>query len=231
MVIYKVPILLYHHVAKSGDPAMTVSPDAFRRQIEQLVRPQRRVVSLESWIKTAREIDRHSRRPVVITFDDGSLDTYTEAFPILQRYQIPATLFMVTDWVGQSGFVNWDQLREMTAEGWTIGSHTKSHTYLPELPPSRWEAVVRGSKETLEDKLQRPVTFFSYPIGGYTEELMSCVQKTRYRAPCTPHRGNSFSFHPFRLSRIKMTEVSHPFVLWVKTSGYYEHFKRKKPSH
>ena len=230
MFPYKAPILLYHRVAEQGDPAITVSPRAFRRQAEQLVQTER-VVSLGKWLETEGEDGQRIRRPVMVTFDDGDANIYTEAFPILQRYHLPATLFMVTDWAERPGFVTWSHLREMAKAGWTIGSHTKSHQYLPDLPPSRWEEEIRGSKETLEDKLQRPVTLFSYPVGGYTEEIIACVKSAGYQAACTTNRGSPLSFNPYRLTRIKMTESCHRLVLWVKTSGYYEHFKRTKASH
>ena len=229
MFSYKAPILLYHHVAKEGNPTMTISPRAFRRQIGQLAE-EKRVASLEEWVEADGE-DRRGRRPVMVTFDDGGADVYTEAFPVLQRHHLPATLFMVTDWVERRGFLTWNQLREMTEAGWTIGSHTKSHPYLPDLSPSRWEEEIRGSKETLEEKLQRPVTLFSYPVGGYTEGVMACVKTAGYRAACTTNRGSPFSFNPYRLTRVKMTESCHPLVLWAKTSGYYEQFKRMKASH
>ena len=224
---YKAPILLYHHVSGEGDRTITVSPHAFGRQMEQLAQGGKRVVSLETWLEAGRQF----WRPVAITFDDGGLDTYTEAFPVLQRYRLPAAVFVVTDWVDRPGFLRWGHLREMATAGWTIGSHTKSHSYLPDLPSSKWEEEIRGSKEILEDKLQRPVNLFSYPVGGYTEEIMACVRRAGYRAACTTNRGDFFSFDPYRLTRIKMTEASHPFVVWVKASGHYEHFKRSKPSH
>ena len=248
MFSYKAPILLYHHVAEEGNPTMTVSPRAFGRQIEQLAE-EKRVAPLEEWVEAdgedkrrawrpafgearpSRQRNWRTRRPVMITFDDGFLDVYTQAFPLLQRRRLPATLFMVTDWVGREGFVTWNHLREMAKAGWTIGSHTKSHEYLPDLSPSRWEEEIRGSKETLEDNLQRPVTLLSYPVGGYTQEIIARVRGAGYRAACTTNRGSSFAFHPYRLTRIKMTESSHRLVVWAKTSGYYEYFKRGKRSH
>jgi len=230
-MFYKAPILLYHHVAKRTDPTVTVSPGAFERQIVRLVQGGERVVPFERWVGAFRGEGGIPRRPVIITFDDGYLDTYTEAFPVLRRHRIPATLFIATDWVGRTGYLNWDHLREMAQEGWTIGSHTRSHAYLPDLSRLKWEGEIRGSKEILEEKLQRAVTLFSYPVGGFTEESMAYVQKAGYRAACTTNRGSFLSFHPYRLTRIKMTEATHPLVLWAKTSGYYERFKRAKPSH
>ena len=119
----------------------------------------------------------------------------------------------------------------MADHGWTIGSHTRSHAYLPDLSPSEWKEEIVGSKKVLEEKLKRPVTFFSYPVGGFTEEIMACVVSAGYLAACTTNRGNTRSFHPYRLTRIKMTNESHPLVVWAKTSGFYEHFRREKQSH
>jgi len=209
---------------------MTVSPEAFRRQMEQVAGGER-AVSLKGWVEALREKRRSLGRPVMVTFDDGYLNTYTEAFPVLRRLRMPATLFVATDWVGRRGSLQWEHLREMASQGWTIGSHTKSHAYLPELSPSKREEEIAESKQILEDRLQRPVTLFSYPVGGYTEEIMDAVQRAGYHAACTTNRGNPLLFHLYRLTRIKMTEVSHPWVVWAKTSGYYEHFKRGKPSH
>ena len=231
MSFYKPPILLYHRVAKEGDPTMTVSPTAFRRQVEHVARQKERVIPLDRWVEGILGEGDAVHQPLMITFDDGHLETFTEAFPVLHRHHLSATLFMVTDWIGRDGFLTWGQLQVLADAGWTIGSHTKSHPYLPELSVSKWEEEIRGSKEILEEGLKCPVTLFSYPIGGFTEEMIPYVERAGYRAACTTNRGPSRSLDRYRLTRIKMTESSHPFVLWAKTSGYYEHFKRPKPSH
>jgi peptidoglycan/xylan/chitin deacetylase (PgdA/CDA1 family) len=123
---------------------------------------------LENYLDTN---NKSTAKFAVITFDDGYHDFYTRAFPILQEYRFPATVFLPTDFIGNKKkkltgkeHLTWDQVSELSDRGICFGSHTVTH---PELISLRQEVVeyeLRQSKETIKDKLNKPVDTFSYPF-------------------------------------------------------------------
>lgn len=228
---YQHPILTYHHIgAPEGDPTVTLSGKAFARQMS-LLKTEKRSLRLEELVSSLKSKSRPLPRKVAVTFDDGYQDFYTHAYPCLQECRIPATVFLVTAWIGKRGFLSWEMVREMSQKGVDFGSHTQNHPYLPEVTSrERLEEEIRGSKEILEDRLGKEVSLFSYPVGGFTEEVKEMVRKSGYMGAVTTNRGvPGKARDPYALSRIKMTESSTPsWIFRVKTSGYYEQFKRRK---
>lgn len=227
---YQNPILNYHRVGEEGDPTITVSQGAFVRQMSFLKEADR-LISLKELVSLL-VIDRLALpRKVSVTFDDGTHDNYTNVFPFLRSHQLPVTVFLITEWIGKKGFLSWEEVREMSKEGVEFGSHTKTHAYLPSLPSRKLlEEEIRGSKEILEERLGKEVSLFSYPVGGFTEEIKKMVEEAGYKAAVTTNRGERKAPRDrFALSRIKMTESStSPLIFQVKTSGYYEQFRRRK---
>ncbi len=115
---------------------------------------------------------------LAITFDDGYLDNYSDAAPMLARLGLPACFFVVTGYIGSdcvpwwdeelgipSEWMNWDQVRSLHAQGFEIGAHTMSHLDLGVSVGDVSFAEIAGSKARLEQELGAPVDFFSYPYG------------------------------------------------------------------
>jgi len=231
---YEHPILNYHRVgSREGDPAMTVTQDAFDRQMS-LLASQERAVSLEELVSLLTFRKDPLPKKVAVTFDDGYEDNYTRAFSVLKTHRIPVTIFLVTEWIGKKEFLSWEAVQEMSKEGISFGSHTKTHPYLPSVSSRKiLEEEIRGSRELLEDRLGRSVTLFSYPFGGFTEEAKQLVQEAGYKAAVTSNRGEKGKGRDlYALSRIKMTDASTPPLIFnLKTSGYYEQFKKKKKAY
>jgi len=137
---------------------------------------------------------------------------------------------MVSDYIGKDGFLTLAQLREMQGQGIDIGSHSKTHVYLPDIVDEQrlWNEIF-GSKKELEDKMGRDIKLFSYPVGGYNPKVIDFVKRAGYIGACTTNRGG-YRLNPdvYALRRIKMTEDSdNPWVMWIKLSGIYNLFRRK----
>lgn len=226
---WTVPILAYHRVGESqGDHVPTISPDNFERQLQFIAHRRYQVWDL---VALAEQVQRGTPLPhksAAITFDDGYEETCTVAAPVLRRFGFRATVFVTPTEVGSPGFMTWNQLREVSRNGMTIGSHTLHHTYLPTVSLHVVEHELAESKRLLETQLGKPVEFLSYPIGGFTKEIQAVAQRCGYRAACTTNRGLSrFSDDLYSLRRIKMTDSDrHPLMLAVKLSGYYDLFRR-----
>ena len=105
--------------------------------------------------------------PVALTFDDGYMDAYTAALPILQRYGFRATFYIVSDFVGQPGYMGWGELAGLRDAGMELGSHSVSHPNLTELDSMELTRQIAQSKADLEQKLHIHVNSFCYPSGAY----------------------------------------------------------------
>src|SRR6185503_6003144 len=109
------PILMYHQVLEAPDPrGEQVSPHLFDRQMRQLKKFNYRVIGLEDYVESYKKGVQISRKAVVITFDDGKEDIYTNAFPILKKYDYPAIVFLPAAKIGTPGYLNWHQVKEMS---------------------------------------------------------------------------------------------------------------------
>jgi len=226
---YYPPILAYHRIgALRGDHVPTISAEAFERQLRFLARFRYQVISLQDLvdrISNGRVIPRHC---AVITFDDGYEETVQVASPLLRRFGFPAAVFVTPSEVGRPGFVTWQQVAAMAKDGFAVGNHTMNHSYLPLVEPGRLAEELVDSKRLIEERIGRPVTLFSYPVGGYTTHVQSLLKEAGYVGACTTNRAASVNgIDPFALRRIKITERDgHPLIFWAKVSGYYDLFHR-----
>ena len=153
----QLPILGYHRVGEARpDHVPTVSAEAFERQLATLERHRVRVLSLDEAVAALERGDPPPRRSAVVTFDDGYVETYTVAWPILRRFGFPAAVFVTPGEVGLPGFATWDQLVEMSRDAITIGSHTMHHSYLPLVSEDRLPEELIRSKAVIEEPLPPP---------------------------------------------------------------------------
>jgi peptidoglycan/xylan/chitin deacetylase (PgdA/CDA1 family) len=226
---------MYHSVAsfKASGELNVVSEKSFGRQMKFLKKHGYQVISLDDLIQGINRGVLFNRKSVVITFDDGYEDNYTKAFPILKNYGYPAIVFVVSSAVGTEGFLNWDQIREMYSKNILIGSHTRHHVYLPDIQAKdeTWDEI-SNSKRDIQTALGAEVKYFSYPSGGYTEEIKEMVVNSKYKGACATNRGfDRFNTGVYELKRIRINNSDSAVVMWAKLSGYYNLFRRFKNSY
>jgi peptidoglycan/xylan/chitin deacetylase (PgdA/CDA1 family) len=193
-------ILGYHRVADAGsDPrGMCVSPRHFEQHLEVI----RRVAFPVTLDELVRGLPGElPPRALALTFDDGYADVLQRAQPLLELYQLPASVFVVTGCVGSR--FPWDeeqesqeaaQARALTAGELVclahkpmidIGAHTVNHPQLALLPSATQEKEVAGSKKALESLLEKPVRAFSYPHGSSSAVTRRLVEQAGYQYACT----------------------------------------------
>jgi peptidoglycan/xylan/chitin deacetylase (PgdA/CDA1 family) len=218
-----IPVLMYHQLNQSNpSTSLIVSRESFRQQMDWLERKRFRFLSLDE------VVDRQDKaslwdRVIALSFDDGFRDNYENGFSVLiQRYK-PAALFVVVDWVGREGFLGWREIRELAIAGITIGSHSLSHRWLPDITDDgELEREITESKKRIEDEVGKEVVHFSYPVGGVDERVAACVKKAGYRAAwvagASPTRRIKDPL--LCLRRIKVTPSdSHSWHFAVKAYG------------
>lgn len=231
---YVVPILMYHHIDYVEDDKINwVSPDSFEVQMKYLKNNGFTVLKLDELVEAIQQNQKLPKKSVVITFDDGYSDNYKYAYPILKENQFPATIFVVSDLVGQDDFLTWDQIKEMFSYGIDIGAHSRQHAYLPELAAGQLEDEIKGSKRILEENSGSKVNYMAYPAGGFDTKVKEMVKEAGYKGACTTNRGfDRLNKDVYEFKRIRLNNHdTFDLVLWAKFSGYYNLFRRIREPH
>ena len=174
------PILLYHHIADdSGWNRYFVSPDNFRQQMKALSKWGYTSITPSYLAQVLINGGELPERPVIITFDDGNLDVYANAFPIMQKFGFVGTFYIVAARVGSYNLVDAAQLRELAAAGWEIGSHSSTHLDLTS-DHSQVRYEVLESRLKLEEDIGLPVRSFAYPFGTVDEFIANQTSEYGY---------------------------------------------------
>lgn len=161
-----VPILLYHRIDVSlTDSQYYVPPDKFEEQMKLLRDWGYTTITTELLVKAIAKGANLPVHPLLITFDDGHLNNYTTAFPIMQKYGFTGVLYIVGGYMGAPEYMNTAQIKEMAKAGWEVGSHSMSHLDLTSLDPQQQQYEIIESRRFLETELGVPVLTFSYPFG------------------------------------------------------------------
>mgnify|MGYP001043020790 FL=1 len=175
-----VPILLYHHIASdSGSSRYYVSVENFRQQMKALHNWGYTSITPSYLANVLMHGGELPARPVIISFDDGNLDVYSNAFPIMQKYGFVGTFYIVANRVGAYNLVNAEQLKEMAAAGWEIGSHSMTHMTLT-TDYSQVRNEILQSRLTLEAAVGVPVRSFAYPFGLADEYIGDKTEEYGY---------------------------------------------------
>ncbi len=177
----QIPILLYHRVADKGAPSRyTIAPQDFERQIAYLQQAGYRSIRLSQLVEAIQNGAMLPERPVVLTFDDGNLDNYTNAFPILQQHGMIGVEYVVANRLDSDGYLSADQVRAMAAAGWEIGSHSMTHTDLTTVTANQVRVEIHDSKVLLQNVLGFPIESFAYPFGKVDPDLTHQVFEYGY---------------------------------------------------
>jgi len=228
---YVVPILMYHNIENDKpEECNWTSPALFEWHLQYINKHGYRVVALDGLVSAQLAEKLPSRNTLVITFDDGHINNYTDAFPLLKKYDFPAIMFIPSDRIGTEGHMAWEQIREMADYGIEIGSHGRTGGYLPDFSDNRKWDEINESKKLLEEKLGIEIKYFAYPLGGFSPEIKEMIKKAGYKGAVATNRGfdrdnkDVFELNRVRLSNKDIKEI----YLWSKFSGYYNLFRESK---
>jgi len=226
------PVVMYHAIdCNDKTTKLSVSPESFARQMEFLHKNNYNVVTLEEAIPYIQKKKKTPPKTLAITFDDGYRNNYICSYPVLKKYNIPATIFVIVKRVGKPGYLNWEEIREMSDSGLiTIGSHTMSHLWLPDVKAEALQYELRESKRILEEKLGKSVKTLCYPIGAFDEKVEKAVKEAGYSCAVTTNPGRGTPADDiYAIKRIKISRTSdNMFVFWVETSGIYTWIKEHR---
>jgi peptidoglycan/xylan/chitin deacetylase (PgdA/CDA1 family) len=237
----RVPILMYHSVSDNlfgkTHPyyQINTSPAIFARQMRWLRQDGYRTMDLTEML-AALETGQDVSNRVVITFDDGYQDFYSEAFPVMKQCGFTATVFLATDRIKDVSariegvdYLTWREVRELHAEGIRFGSHTVTHPDLRSLGPEQIDFELGHSKGTIEQKLGTSIGSFSYPFAfpeedrGFARFLMDVLSNQGFENGVSSIIGRA---HPgknrFFLPRLPVNSWDDALLFRAKLQGGYD---------
>ncbi len=207
----------WHRVDGTAPAGLSTGVPEFGAHLDQIVAAGATVLPLGEAVRMLREGRRLPPRAVVLTFDDGYASVVDTAWPLLRERGWPATLFVVIDGLESAQRFHWDahepahprhrlatwgQVLEASAEGLDIGSHTRTHPWLPGLSDADLTRELAESRSCLEEMLGREVLSVAYPSGGWDRRVRAAAGRAGYEIAITVDRGlNTRHTHPLSLRR------------------------------
>jgi peptidoglycan/xylan/chitin deacetylase (PgdA/CDA1 family) len=184
------PILMYHHVASAPSDGIYILTKDFREQMQYLKDNGYKTLTMAEAYSFFAENKPVPRKSVVLTFDDGYQDSYTDAFPILKEFGFKATLFMIKSFA-DSGSLKQNQLIEMDKNGFDVESHSDNTDYLTQYSYETQLTKLEKSKAYLENALNKKVEFFAYPNGQYNDDSIKALQNSGYKMAVIASHGTA----------------------------------------
>jgi peptidoglycan/xylan/chitin deacetylase (PgdA/CDA1 family) len=219
----KVPILLYHSISSNVAlrfKKFCVSPELFEKHMTYLAEYGFDTITVTQYAKIINSgTDKLlPKNPILLTFDDGFADFYSNALPILEKYQFTATLYVATAfvnttsrWLTREGeskrmMLNWEQIVEINSKGIECGTHSHSHLQLDTQPLNVVNYEIVHSKRVMEERIAQKVESFAYPFGYFTPEVRRIIKQEGYTSACAVrYTLSAITDDPFSLARILIT--------------------------
>ena len=229
----QIPVLAYH---KIDEPTADVklrgaftSPKSFARQMSYLKKCDFEFYTASELIDFYKENGFFPARAITLTFDDGWKDNYTNAFPIMKKLGIKATIFLVpscigeisakvvADGEGEREHLALEDITEMSEYGIEFGSHTLNHKLLHQASDEEVEFEVTESKKEIENLLCKPCRVFAYPAGFYTDAAQTAVKCAGYIAAFSTVYGEQENINLYALNRIEILRRNRFLFQFART--------------
>lgn len=229
-------ILTYHHINDEIDTEFSVTT---RRFVEQMVflTHNAKVISLEEAVKLLKNKEKIQGEYTVLTFDDGYEDFYHNAFPVLSRFSLPATMFLPVGYVdtvkdslrekhlAYSRVLKLEQITEMQQCGLIdFQSHATNHYKLNTVGGEILDTEISGSKHLLTSLLGHKIKYFAYPYGIYSQEAVDLVAQNYEAALSTLIGTNNIETNLYLLKRIQVDRSDDLELFKLKISGKFDVF-------
>jgi peptidoglycan/xylan/chitin deacetylase (PgdA/CDA1 family) len=238
---YCVPVLAYHSISENLfgklHPCHQINTCAsvFAQQMKWLRRAGYRTIDLPEMSK-ALETGQDLSKTVVLTFDDGYKDFYTDAFPLLKQCGFTATVFLASDRIRNTAaciegadYLTWREIRELHSQGIAFGSHSVTHADFRSLGPEQIDYELGYSKETIEQQIGAPVDSFSYPFAlpeedrDFTRYLADTLENLGYTLGVSSAIGRANPKDPlFFLPRLPVNSWDDIELFRAKLEGGYD---------
>jgi peptidoglycan/xylan/chitin deacetylase (PgdA/CDA1 family) len=204
---------MYHHIENPPPGAdairrdLSVSPGDFGEQLAYLQQEGYESITLNDLALHLTRGKPLPPKPIILTFDDGYVNAYTEAFPLLQEYGFTGTFFVISEPVdaGDPNFLSWAEIEEMYAAGMRFEPHSFNH---PDMRNRNFDFVVfqiLAPKEAIEARTGEPCRFFAYPVGRYDQFVIDVLRSADFWGAVLTGQGATHSADDlFTLRRVRV---------------------------
>ncbi len=202
-----VPVLMYHHIQNYAgtdkiEAGLSVTPAAFASHLDWLKNNGYHTITFSD-LFSGKVVEKS----VILTFDDGYADNYTEVFSMLKERDQKGVFFIISSYAGAGGYMNSTQLREMSDAGMDIQSHTVSHIDMQYAKKGDMDSQLANSKASLEEITGKPVEFLCYPSGRFGDLTEREAKAAGYKAAVTT-QPFAKSGNNYEIPRIRMFPTS-----------------------
>lgn len=226
---YRVPILMYHYVEYVRDSndktriSLNTLPLILDEQIKTLKQDGYTFMTageLADVFSGKRELPK---KPIILTFDDGYKDFYTDAYPILKKYHAKATQYVITGFLDHPNHLLTSELLEISKDGLVeIGAHTVTHIWMRDKLPAETLYQASESKKVLEHMTGKKITSFAYPFGAFDNPAVLSVEKAGFSNAVSTVPGIKQSFFQrFFLYRLRPgTRIGSELLTWLSQTKF-----------
>lgn len=235
----KVPVLIYHKIdVPTPDVKIRgafTSPRKFERQISHLKRKGFSFYFASELIEHFNNNGKFPDNGLALTFDDGWKDNFQNAFPILKKYDVKATIFLVPSCIGRTTdevtaegegtreHLSKENIVEMSQNGIEFGSHSMNHKLFNQITIAEIRSEVTESKHAIENLVQKPCQVFAYPAGFFNEPARAEIKNAGYTAAFTTVYGDDLSPDIYALNRVEiLRRDGFPFRFSKKIRGIFQ---------
>lgn len=207
--LFSLPILIYHYVEIVTDErdtirkSLNIQPNTFQNQIDTLINNGYTFIT-PSQVQEIESGKLKIEKPIIISFDDGYRDFYTDVFPILEKNNVKAVAYIVPGFLDHLNYMYWNQVKEISQSNLVeIGAHSMHHPSLDRLSDKTATDEINQSKLVLELSLGRQITTFAYPYGRFNGKTVELVKSSGFTSALTTIEGaNENVNEKFTLKRI-----------------------------
>jgi peptidoglycan/xylan/chitin deacetylase (PgdA/CDA1 family) len=177
-----IPVLMYHSIDYEKGNELRVPKEKFRQQMSLLKEKGYTTLTLNELYGFFINGNPIPEKSVVITFDDGYVDNYYNAYPILKEFHFNAVVFVITNNIDKvKNYLTSDQIIELDNNGVEIESHTVNHEKLSTLGYDKQFETLKNSKEFLENLLNKSIDYIAYPYGDWNKNTLLAVRNANYK--------------------------------------------------
>ena len=201
------PILMYHGIKTDRDSVPSdreTGADIYDVDLARFIAQMTWLNGHNYQTTWIDEIDSfNQQKQVILTFDDGEMNNFIHALPVLQQFQFKAYFFVITERVGTPGYLGWDELDQMQEAGMVIGSHSETHRILTSLTDAEIEAELENSFKCLINHLGDKINTLSIPRGFYNDQVIKIADELGYQNIFVSEQNGTFKSNCYERIAVK----------------------------
>lgn len=207
-------ILMYHGIENPANLEegfrYTVTKSEFIEQLSMISKSSIKVISIKQLLF---DYTNNNKRSVIFTFDDGEESVYSMAKPQMDQYGWNGSVYITADWIGKNGYLKPEQIKQLSDNGWSIGSHGLTHKFLRDLSQQDLKHELSESKKIIENIISKEIIELSLPGGRGDERVLTEAYNCGYKILLTSEAGlNNYPVHPGKIKRIAIRRGCSSYI-------------------